>query len=99
MLRVFTKNLKLVFSYFRELGHLSVIYVDDSKMQGQTQAKCLQNIKEIVKAPQCTGYHYCTTLFNAKLLHHLTRAELRSWAGSNPAGCVSEVCDGEKLRQ
>ena len=34
---------------------------------------------------------------SAKL--HLTKPELRFCAGSNPACCVSEICDGEDLWQ
>ena len=34
---------------------------------------------------------------SAKL--HLTKPELRFCAGSNPARCVSEICDGEDLWQ
>ena len=37
--------------------------------------------------PWCSGYHYC------KL--HSAKSKLRFCAGSNPAGGVSEIRDGE----
>ena len=48
-MRVFTKVLKPAFSYLREIGYLSVVYVNDSYLQDETFDECLQNITETVK--------------------------------------------------
>ena len=53
---VSTKALKPGFSYRREIGYLSVVYVDDSYLQGETFEECLQNITEIVKLLQSLGF-------------------------------------------
>ena len=55
-MRVFTKVLKPAFSYLREIGYLSVVYVDDSCLQGKTFEECLQNITETVKLLQSLGF-------------------------------------------
>ena len=44
-MRVFTKLLKPVFATLREQGYESVIYVDDSLLQGDTYQECLDNIR------------------------------------------------------
>ena len=41
VMRVFTKLLNPTFSYLRETGYLSVLYVDNSYLQGKTLKECL----------------------------------------------------------
>ena len=53
---VFTKVLKPAFSYLREIGYLSVLYVDDSHLQGKTFEECLQNTSETVRLLQSLGF-------------------------------------------
>ena len=55
-MRVFIKFLKPAFSYLREIGYLSVVYVDDSYLQGETFEECLQNITETVRLLQSLGF-------------------------------------------
>ena len=55
-MRIFTKFLKPVLSYLREIGYLSVVYVDDSYLQGQTFEQYLQNITETVRLLQSLGF-------------------------------------------
>ena len=55
-MRVFTNVLKPAFSYLREIECLSVVYVDDSYLQGETFEECLQNITETVKLLQSLGF-------------------------------------------
>ena len=55
-MRVFTNVLKPAFSYLREIKYLSVVYVDDSYLQGETFEECLQNITETVKLLQSLGF-------------------------------------------
>ena len=43
-MRIFTKILKPPFKVLREEGHLSVVYVDDVYLQGDTRAECCKNI-------------------------------------------------------
>ena len=47
-MRIFTKILKPVFGHLRQEGHLSVIFVDDSYLQGDMKQECLNNIKASV---------------------------------------------------
>jgi hypothetical protein len=42
--RIFTKLLKPVFGTLRNLGYLSVAYIDDSYIQGETYSLCQDNI-------------------------------------------------------
>ena len=55
-MRVFTKLLKPVFSQLRKIGHLSVVYVDDTFLQGDTFEECLQNIRSTVNLLQTLGF-------------------------------------------
>ena len=55
-MRVFTKLLKPVFATLRELGYESVIYVDDSLLQGDTFEECLRNIQVTLKCLQELGF-------------------------------------------
>ena len=41
---IFTKLLKQPFGFFRKRGYSSVVYIDDSYLQGDTYAQCLENI-------------------------------------------------------
>ena len=47
-MRIFTKILKLVFGHLRQEGHLSVTFVDDFYLQGDTEQECMNNIKATV---------------------------------------------------
>ena len=55
-MRVFTKILKPVFATLREQGYESVIYVDDSLLQGDTYQECLDNIKATLRCLQSLGF-------------------------------------------
>ena len=44
----FTKVSKPVYPYLRQQGYMSVIFVDDSYLQGDTKQECLQNIEACV---------------------------------------------------
>ena len=55
-MRVFTKLLKVPFSHLRCKGHISVIYVDDSYLQGNTFDSCLQNVKDTIKILRALGF-------------------------------------------
>ena len=41
---IFTKILKPVFGHLPNQGHISVIFVDDSYLQGDTKHECMNNI-------------------------------------------------------
>ena len=55
-MRVFTKVLIPAFSYLREIGYLSVVYVDDFYLQGETFKERLQNITKTVKLSPSLGF-------------------------------------------
>ena len=42
--RVFTKLLKPVYATLHNLGYLSLGYIDDSYLQGDTSSECLENV-------------------------------------------------------
>ena len=46
--RKFTKFLKPVFSNLRSIGHLSVIFIDDSYLQGADFNLCVKNVKDTI---------------------------------------------------
>lgn len=43
-IKVFTKLLKPPFCYFREQGYSSVVYVDDTLLEGDTYAECIDSL-------------------------------------------------------
>ena len=45
-MRPFTKVMKVSFAILRENGHLSVIFVDDSLLQGDTEEQCAYNFQK-----------------------------------------------------
>ena len=55
-MRVFTKLMKPVFSHLREQGYVSVIYVDDSLLYGNTFDECLENVKITLECLQELGF-------------------------------------------
>ena len=55
-MRIFTKILKPPFAQLRKMGHLSVIYVDDSYLQGETLLQCQNNVSETVVLLQSLGF-------------------------------------------
>ena len=46
--RKFTKLLKPVFSNLRSIGHLSVIFINDSYLQGADFNLCVKNVKDTI---------------------------------------------------
>ena len=55
-MRVFTKISNVLFGYLISLGHNSVVYVDDSYLQGETYQACLDNISETIKLLREMGF-------------------------------------------
>ena len=55
--RIFTKLLKPAYAYLHNLGHLSLGYIDDSYLQGDTYGECMQNIKNTVMLFNKLGFH------------------------------------------
>ena len=54
--RLFTKLLKPVYSTLRLKGHLSVGYIDDSYLQGNTFVACQENVTDTVNIFQDLGF-------------------------------------------
>ena len=48
-MRTFIKISKVPFGHLRSQGHNSVVYVDDSYLQGDTYQSCLANILDTIK--------------------------------------------------
>ena len=48
-MRVFTKFLKPPFAALRKQGFISVIFVDNSYLQGRTRSECLENVHKTVR--------------------------------------------------
>ena len=55
-MRIFTKMLKPVFGYLRKQGHLSVVFVDDSYLQADTEQECIKNINATVNILTMLGF-------------------------------------------
>ena len=56
VMRIVTKQLKPVFSILRSNGLISVIFVDDSYMQGDTWSECQHNIKDTIGLLSSLGF-------------------------------------------
>ena len=54
---IFTKLLRLPFGYLRSQGHLSVVYMDDSYLQGDSISSCQSNIANTVSLLQALGFN------------------------------------------
>ena len=52
---IFTKVSKPVYAYLRQQVYMSVIFVDDSYLQGDTKQECLQNIEPTVSLLESLG--------------------------------------------
>ena len=55
-LRIFTKITKTPFTHLRKKGHVSLVYVDDSFLQGKTYKQCLRNITDTINILQELGF-------------------------------------------
>ena len=56
IVRLFTKLLKLWFSIFRSHDHLSLVFFDDSYLQGHTFSTCEDNVNVTVDLLQSLGF-------------------------------------------
>ena len=57
----------------------------------------LNVFKVNIKDTRTTSGVICGAVVITTAQLHSTKSELRFCAGSNPARCVSDICDGEKL--
>ena len=55
--RIFTKLLKPVYAHLHNLGHLSLGYIDDSYLQGDTSRECMNNIRDTAIIFNKLGFH------------------------------------------
>jgi hypothetical protein len=55
-MRIFAKLLKPVFNTLRKLGFVSIIYVDDTLLYGDTYNECLENVKATLHMLQELGF-------------------------------------------
>ena len=51
-MRIFTKISKIPFFVLREKGFLSVVYVDDSYLQGDDYEDCFSNVLNTIEIPR-----------------------------------------------
>lgn len=54
--RLFIKLLKPVYASLRSKGHVSVAYIDDSYLQGETYEQCLKNIQDTIDLFEQLGF-------------------------------------------
>ena len=54
---IFTKLLRLPFGFLRSQGHLSVIYMDDIYLQGDSVSACQRNVDDTVSLLQTLGFN------------------------------------------
>ena len=55
-MRAFTKISKVPFSVLRNRGHISVVFVDDSILFGETYLDCLNNIRDTIELLLSLGF-------------------------------------------
>ena len=55
-MRIFTKITKVSFSVLRMQGHTSVVYVDDSYLQGDSYETCLKNVNDTIVMLRSLGF-------------------------------------------
>ena len=55
-MRMFTKISKVPFSILREEGHISIMYVDDSYLQGADFEDCFDNVLETIVLLRSLGF-------------------------------------------
>ena len=55
-MRIFTKVSKVTFSHFQSKGFISVVFVDDSYLQGNTYKACLNNTENTIELLQNLGF-------------------------------------------
>ena len=53
---IFTKILKLPFNLLRNFGHFSVVYADDTYLQGENLFECMHNLEDTVAPFQALGF-------------------------------------------
>ena len=53
---IFTKILKPVYANLRQKGHLSVVFVDDPYLQGDTETECLRNVETTIALLEYSGF-------------------------------------------
>ena len=67
-MRIFTKITKAPFSVLKMQGHTSVVYVDDSYLQGDTYESCLQNVNDTIIMLRSLGFTIHPE--NSSFIHH-----------------------------
>ena len=55
-MRIFTKILKPVYANLRDKGHLSVLFVDDTYLQGDSETECLGNVEATIVLLKYLGF-------------------------------------------
>lgn len=53
---VFTKLVKIAFSKLRSMGHVSVVYLDDSLLMGASEVACKENVSDTLQLLQRCGF-------------------------------------------
>lgn len=97
--RKFTKLLKPVYAFLRSLGHLSVAYIDDSYLQGDTYEECLQNLIDTIKLFDSLGFivHPSKSVFKPEqrvtfLGFVLDSVKMRVYLTAERATSISHAC-------
>eukprot|EP00794_Sanderia_malayensis_P014639 gene14639-16158_t len=64
-MRVFTKILKPPFSFLRQNGHIPVVFVDDTYLQGHSFQECHMNVTETIRVLRSLGFtiHFEKSIF------------------------------------
>ena len=55
-MHIFTKVSKVLFSHLQSKGFISVVFVDDSYLQGNTYKSCLHNIENTIELLKNLGF-------------------------------------------
>ena len=94
-MRVFTKVSKPVYAYLRQQGYMSVIFVDDSYLQGDTKQECLQNIEATVSLLESLGF---AILERKSILNATQKIEFLGFVFNSVTMTISITLQKENLK-
>ena len=94
-MRVFTKVSKAVYAYFRQQSYMSVIFVDDSHLQGDTKQECLQNIEATVSLLESLGF---AILERKSILNATQKIEFLGFVFNSVTMTISITLQKENLK-
>ena len=92
---VFTKVSKPLYAYLRQQGYMSIIFGDDSYLQGDTKQECLQNIEATVSLLESLGF---AILERKSILNPTQKIEFLGFVFNSVTMTISITLQKENLK-